>query len=561
MEMKKHFMRYLLLGMVFVVLFLVNSGETSFAEDDTYCYVTFKPNGAKLGQFDGAAFTGKYEVKDSKCPYNKGDPITVINYKDAPGPMIGLRILSGSHKGTLLKTREEFDAFLVTEDITVEYVWDADVFYTLTMDPNGGVISSVQDGAKKTTVKVKRGSSYSLPIVKKTGYKLAGWLVKNGENKGDYYEDQSSISLSEDVLLQALWINKNVKVGWYKSSGKWYYNNFMGEMQYGWVKISGKWYYFESDGAMKTGWLEYEGRWYFLNPSGDMQIGWRKINNKWYYFAPSGTLYYGWKRIGSDWYYLNKSGYMQTGWKKISGDWYYFKADGVMVDGRWVIGKKLYTFAEGAWVEKPKAVKIGESIMMGAYEQDNKTSNGKESIEWIVIDKSGEKLMLLSKYALDCKYFNNKPENCLWENSSVRAWLNNTFIKKAFTSAERSLIQTTTVVADDNKKYNTDAGNDTNDKIFLLSVSELERYFKKMSDRECHPTAYTIAQGAYNAGSLYDTGTVCFWWLRTPGESPDATVLVMADGSTEYCGYWAASLLDGNNTCYPSVRPAMWITP
>ena len=46
---------------------------------------------------------------------------------------------------------------------------------------------------------------------------------------------------------------------------------------------------------------------------------------------------------------------------------------------------------------------VGADYAFGSYEQDNDVSNGKESINWIVLEKSGNKLMLITEYALDAK--------------------------------------------------------------------------------------------------------------------------------------------------------------
>ena len=45
--------------------------------------------------------------------------------------------------------------------------------------------------------------------------------------------------------------------------------------------------------------------------------------------------------------------------------------------------------------------RIGDVITFGKYEQDNKTSNGKEDIEWIILDRQGDKVLLISRMALD----------------------------------------------------------------------------------------------------------------------------------------------------------------
>ena len=72
----------------------------------------------------------------------------------------------------------------------------------------------------------------------------------------------------------------------------------------------------------------------------------------------------------------------------------------------------------------------------------------------------------------------------------MRKWLNGTFISNAFSSDEQNMIQSTTVTADKNPSYSTSPGNNTTDKVFLLSITEVNQYFSSNSARECQGTAY-----------------------------------------------------------------------
>lgn len=201
-----------------------------------------------------------------------------------------------------------------------------------------------------------------------------------------------------------------------------------------------------------------------------------------------------------------------------------------------------------------KNAKIGDLVYFGAYEQDNNTSNGEEYIEWTVIDKKNGELFLISKYALDCKKYNNSNTNVTWGSCSLRSWLNNEFYNSAFSSADRSKIKTTLVSADKNPSYSTNPGNATNDKVFLLSITEAEIFFKTDEERRCSPTANAIANGDVNDAIDRVGGKVfCRWWLRSPGYDQSHAALVYYEGDIENYGLYAAY---GNYY----VRPALWIT-
>ena len=197
-------------------------------------------------------------------------------------------------------------------------------------------------------------------------------------------------------------------------------------------------------------------------------------------------------------------------------------------------------------------LKVGDYVEFGSYEQDNDLSNGKEPIEWLVLDQQNNKVLLISRYALDCQKYNASYKTVTWEMCSLREWLNNNFLKKAFDSVEQSKILTTTISADKNPTYNSDPGKATQDKVFLLSITEANQYFTSFKELKCIGTAYSNGRGAM----VNSTGN-CSWWLRTPGrnyteiKSPHA-VSVNSAGFIGNSGNEVSSL-------YIAIRPAMWI--
>ena len=204
-------------------------------------------------------------------------------------------------------------------------------------------------------------------------------------------------------------------------------------------------------------------------------------------------------------------------------------------------------------ITKIKPLKVGDVICFGSYEQDNDTSNGKEEIEWQILEIQDNKILLISKYALDCQKYNSENTDVTWETCTLRKWLNSTFISNAFSESEKSMIADTKVTADKNPKYSTNPGNDTTDKIFLLSINEVNKYFTTGESRKCVPTAYAIEQGAYTSGSNTSGGkATCWWWLRSPGCSRFYASDVYTDGSVYFYGTYVYYSVG-------CVRPALWI--
>ena len=192
-------------------------------------------------------------------------------------------------------------------------------------------------------------------------------------------------------------------------------------------------------------------------------------------------------------------------------------------------------------------IKEQQYIIFGAYEQDNKTSNGKEDIEWLVLEVKDGKALVISKYALDHKPYNTSETDVTWETCTLRKWLNNDFINAAFSAEEKAMIPTVTVSADKNPKYDTNPGNATQDQVFLLSITDVNKYFSSGGARQCKPTNFAVANGAYKC----DNGN-CSWLLRSPGHNQDIAAEVTDDG---YVFVFGSSC--GNALC--GVRPALWI--
>lgn len=127
---------------------------------------------------------------------------------------------------------------------------------------------------------------------------------------------------------------------------------------------------------------------------------------------------------------------------------------------------------------KYASIPVGGYITLGTYEQDNNISNGKEDIEWLVLAKETDKMLVISKYGIDCKPYNEEWEDVTWETCTLRTWLNDEFYNTAFSSKEQKKIAETKVVNDDNPISGAKGGNDTKDKVFLLSMDETLEYLK-----------------------------------------------------------------------------------
>jgi len=201
--------------------------------------------------------------------------------------------------------------------------------------------------------------------------------------------------------------------------------------------------------------------------------------------------------------------------------------------------------------------KKGSTITFGRYEQDNSLDNGQEPIEWTVLDVQDGKALLISKYGLDSQPYSKSRQNTTWEWSNLRSWLNGEFLTKAFQSDEQKTILKGFIDNSRQQQIQDDisGGNDTYDRLFVLSYGEAVRYFAGDDNRSCKATDYAISQGA-----AINAENNCWWWLRSPAGSQTGAlaqggnmmeaITVLGDGS-----FTISSVnMEGR-----AVRPALWI--
>ena len=180
-------------------------------------------------------------------------------------------------------------------------------------------------------------------------------------------------------------------------------------------------------------------------------------------------------------------------------------------------------------------VTVGDTIRFGSYEQDNDLSNGPEEIEWLVLDVDGSQALVISKYGLDIREFNDEKDPyavITWGNCHLRTWLNGQFLNTSFGSDHRKMIFTSEVPAGTNPDSQISPGRDTKDKVFILSIEEAYRYFDSDRARQCFATAFCSALGAEKG----DDGG-CYWWLRSPGIETSTVTVVLWNGAVFTNGF------------------------
>lgn len=181
-------------------------------------------------------------------------------------------------------------------------------------------------------------------------------------------------------------------------------------------------------------------------------------------------------------------------------------------------------------LEKSNGWDKNNDIIIGKekYHRAKKSYFKYEPIKWRVIKCENGEALLLSDIVLDKQKYNKRLKKVTWEKSTLRKWLNKKFMNRAFSSSEQEAIRTTKVINEDNYYYKTDGGNDTLDKIYLLSLSETD---EEKETEEAKEYGFTDSYGMTIKYSNYaDLDDYQYWWLRTPGEKNISAAAVDMSG-------------------------------
>jgi hypothetical protein len=237
------------------------------------------------------------------------------------------------------------------------------------------------------------------------------------------------------------------------------------------------------------------------------------------------------------------------------------------------------------------SAQIGDEISFGGY-------------EWLVLDKQGGKILVITKDIIALRGYSDEYNNgATWAECSLREWLNGVFYND-FSLGQQRKIAETEIYTPPNPWFGTDGGDNSTDKIFLLSIQEVVAYFgdsgalsnwdenewwlsdnyndKRQAKLNLNETQFDVVvydidnsptygkeysreDAKKYAGEFNDE----FWWwrLRTPGGNKDLVARVFNDGTIQVHGFYLSNdyvdvdvYTDNINTVLGGVRPAMWIT-
>jgi len=210
-------------------------------------------------------------------------------------------------------------------------------------------------------------------------------------------------------------------------------------------------------------------------------------------------------------------------------------------------------------ITEKKYTDIAQNILQG--ERRNLPFGG---YNWRVLYVQGYRALLITEDVIEQRLYNEQDVSVTWETCTLRQYLNNEFLQK-FTGEERGKIIETWIINPDNLWYGAWGGYDTTDKIFLLSLEEVDRYFGNSGDyqqkrrKKSENGKWIADDNGWSLSNAHDSdrqakfnNEACWWWLRSPGLLSNSAARVTGDGSVS---------VSGNDVDIDSggVRPAFWL--
>jgi hypothetical protein len=250
--------------------------------------------------------------------------------------------------------------------------------------------------------------------------------------------------------------------------------------------------------------------------------------------------------------------------------WFYYVADGTVgmisadvpeTEGDYEMRLFRYKSAEETFIEslsftvsggQPKTTQsfadaeVGDIINLGGM--NNSSGKRQHNWDWLILATLEDKALVLSTTIFDERWYHGNRDFITWEESDIRAYLNGDFYENNFAAAEKEKIAEAQIINNDNPWYDTEGGNDTTDKVFLLSLEEVVLYLGNgdpISAREINDE-HNSARAAKNID-----GQAAGWWLRSPGGYEDMAAIVRRGGSINVIGLGTYDTF--------GVRPAMWV--
>ena len=218
--------------------------------------------------------------------------------------------------------------------------------------------------------------------------------------------------------------------------------------------------------------------------------------------------------------------------------------------------------AKQARMDALKTAEVGGQVLFGKLDGDF----AGEYRSWTVLEVRGDMMLLIADNTLNNLGFNTpvfdrSEYGNTWEYTDIRYYLNYEFIELIFCADEKEKIIQVENLNNDNPWFGTEGGDNTYDKVFLLSLEEVVRYYGDSGLLHNRPADIIADNGGRTPTNVIDDQfnsirASASGPLRSPGyrggPTSNSFAFIDDNGIISVYGLRPSSLR--------SVRPALWVS-
>jgi len=206
----------------------------------------------------------------------------------------------------------------------------------------------------------------------------------------------------------------------------------------------------------------------------------------------------------------------------------------------------------------PANVSVGDTLRLGEVRFD--AYHGgifSDNIEWRVLALENDRVLVISENVIEVRPYHHEYTSITWEKSDLRRWLNGAFFDGLPVNARTQIGEVSNQNPDN---WGTLGGNSTQDRVFLLSISEAEQYFYSDKNRQARLSLSDATMGFFAEKygmtlKVFEEIQSGYWWwrLRSPGSyGSEFAASVNHSGSV----YGVGGIVDLDSG---GVRPSFWL--
>lgn len=176
--------------------------------------------------------------------------------------------------------------------------------------------------------------------------------------------------------------------------------------------------------------------------------------------------------------------------------------------------------------------------------------------QWRVLAVQADRALLITEEIIELRWYHSDFVEITWADCALRQYLNDVIYPR-LSQSEQAQVLTVTNRNSDNPWFRTNAGPESADKLFLLSLEEVCEYFGNSSAQlQTKGDQTWFIADSHNSNRMARYENDFHWWrLRSPGYYGRTAASVSRDGNV----YVRGNGVYGRPKDGGGLRPALWL--